>query len=77
VGLGEIPCDILPEGRQLGGPRANFAYFSGLLGDRGIITSRVGTDISGRSSKGPDRGAGIAAASLQSNTAHLTGTAKV
>jgi sugar/nucleoside kinase (ribokinase family) len=47
VGLGEIPCDILPEGRQLGGPRANFAYFSGLLGDRGIITSRVGTDILG------------------------------
>jgi hypothetical protein len=28
-------------------PTCQFAYFSGLLGDRGIITSRVGTDILG------------------------------
>jgi hypothetical protein len=47
VGFGELLWDTLPEGRQLGGARANIAYFSGLLGDRGIITSRVGTDILG------------------------------
>jgi fructokinase len=44
VGLGEILWDLLPSGRQLGGAPANFAYCSHLLGNRGVVVSRVGTD---------------------------------
>ncbi len=44
VGLGEILWDLLPSGRQLGGAPANFAYCSHLLGDRGVVASRVGSD---------------------------------
>jgi len=34
VGLGELLWDIFPEGRQLGGAPANFAYMTSLLGER-------------------------------------------
>ncbi len=77
MGLGEILCDILPEGRQLGGARANFAYFSELLVDRGIIASRVCTDILGEVARDRIEGPGIATTALQSDAAHLTDTAKI
>jgi fructokinase len=48
VGLGEVLWDVLPDGKQLGGAPANFAYMSNLLGHRGIVASRIGTDASGR-----------------------------
>ncbi len=44
VGLGELLWDLLPSGRQLGGAPANFAYISNLLGDTGIVVSRIGAD---------------------------------
>ena len=44
IGLGELLWDIFPQGKQLGGAPANFAYITSLLGDHGIIASRVGAD---------------------------------
>lgn len=48
VGIGEVLFDILPTGEKLtGGAPANFAYISAQLGNRGILTSRVGNDSDG------------------------------
>jgi len=48
VGLGEILWDVLPDGKQLGGAPANFAYFVNTFGFQGIPVSRVGDDAAGR-----------------------------
>jgi len=48
VGLGEILWDMLPEGKQLGGAPANFAYHAQALGAKGIVVSCVGDDELGR-----------------------------
>jgi len=47
VGLGEVLWDILPERTCLGGAPANFAYITTLMGDQGIVASRVGEDSRG------------------------------
>ncbi|MGP0020704.1 MAG: carbohydrate kinase family protein [Candidatus Sulfotelmatobacter sp.] len=47
VGLGEVLWDLLPERTCLGGAPANFAYITTLLGDEGIVASRVGEDSRG------------------------------
>ena len=48
VGLGEILWDMLPDGRQLGGAPANFAYHAQVLGANATIVSCVGDDDLGR-----------------------------
>jgi fructokinase len=48
VGIGELLWDMLPKGKQLGGAPANFAYFAAMLGEQGIIASRVGPDELGK-----------------------------
>src|SRR5260221_4760147 len=48
IGLGELLWDLFPEGKQLGGAPANFAYMTRLLGDEGLVASRVGADALGR-----------------------------
>src|SRR5437867_828531 len=48
VGLGELLWDLFPKGKQLGGAPANFAYITALLGDSGIVASRVGDDRLGQ-----------------------------
>jgi fructokinase len=47
VGLGEVLWDLLPERTCLGGAPANFAYITTLMGDLGIVASRVGEDSRG------------------------------
>jgi fructokinase len=47
VGIGEILWDILPDGRQLGGAPANFAYHCHALGATSIVVSAVGEDKDG------------------------------
>jgi fructokinase len=47
VGLGEVLWDLLPEGRQLGGAPANFAYHAGALGGEAAVVTRVGGDSLG------------------------------
>lgn len=47
IGLGEVLWDMLPQGRQLGGAPANFAYHVSRFGYRGVIVSAVGNDALG------------------------------
>src|SRR4051794_2980068 len=77
VGLGEILWDLLPSGRQLGGAPANFAYCSYLLGDRGIIASRVGNDELGKDIRESLEKAGVLDQYLQSDDSQPTGTVRV
>lgn len=44
VGLGEVLWDMLPEGKQLGGAPANFAYHAGQFGLNTIAVSALGED---------------------------------
>jgi fructokinase len=48
VGLGEILWDLLPDGKQLGGAPANFAWHAQCLGAVGAVVSAVGDDELGR-----------------------------
>ena len=48
VGLGEILWDVLPDGKQLGGAPANFAYHAQAMGERSIVVSCVGDDELGK-----------------------------
>lgn len=77
VGLGELLWDLLPSGRQLGGAPANFAYFANLLGDRGVVASRVGEDELGREAADRLRRLGSSTDYLQCDSVHPTGTVQV
>ena len=44
IGLGEVLWDLLPEGKQLGGAPANFAYHAHALGASAWPVTRVGAD---------------------------------
>jgi fructokinase len=48
VGLGEILWDVLPDGKQLGGAPANFAYHAQAIGGQGVVVSCVGDDELGK-----------------------------
>ena len=48
VGIGEALWDIFPQGRQLGGAPANFAYHVSQFGFQGTIVSAVGNDALGK-----------------------------
>jgi fructokinase len=77
VGLGEVLWDLLPAGKQLGGAPTNFAYISTLLGDRGIVASRVGDDVLGDEAIERLRILGVETSYLQRDTSHPTGTVRV
>jgi fructokinase len=77
IGLGELLWDMFPEGKQLGGAPANFAYMTSLLGDEGIVASRVGTDALGRAAGRRLERLGVRAGHLQLDPDHPTGTVKV
>jgi fructokinase len=77
VGIGELLWDLFPEGKQLGGAPANFAYMTSLLGDEGLVASRVGSDALGRSAARRLQRIGLKSSYLQVDTTHPTGTAKV
>lgn len=77
VGLGELLWDILPKGKELGGAPANFAYMTSLLGDHGIVASRVGSDALGRNAGRRLERIGLRSRFLQVDTKHPTSTAKV
>lgn len=77
VGLGEVLWDILPEQTCLGGAPANFAYITTLMGDRGIIASRVGEDARGSEALGRLKELGLEIDQVQTDAAHPTGTVNV
>lgn len=47
IGLGEVLWDLLPDGKQLGGAPANFAYHAKALGADAHVVSSVGDDALG------------------------------
>jgi fructokinase len=77
AGLGELLWDLFPKGKQLGGAPANFAYMTSLLGDKGIVASRVGSDALGRSAGRRLERLGLRTSYLQIDDFLATGTVKV
>ncbi len=77
IGLGEVLWDLLPSGQVLGGAPANFAYMASVLGDQGIVASRVGDDDLGREACRAMQELGLSTAYLQHDDCHETGTATV
>src|SRR5262249_3149245 len=63
-----------PQGKQLGGAPANFAYMTALLGDRGIVASRVGGDRLGQEAIWQLKSSGLDTSYVQNDSEHATGT---
>jgi fructokinase len=77
VGLGEVLWDVLPERTCLGGAPANFAYIATLLGDQGIVASRVGVDAQGVEALRRMKELGLVIGHVQTDRKHATGTVNV
>lgn len=77
AGLGEILWDIFPQGKQLGGAPANFAYHVSTLGHQGIIASRIGRDTLGKEILDFLNSAGLSIENIQVDPDHPTGTVDV
>ena len=77
VGIGELLWDMLPDGRQLGGAPANFAYISSVLGNRAAVVSRLGADRLGEEARERCSGLGLDVSHIQTDSAHPTGTVNV
>jgi fructokinase len=77
VGLGEVLWDLLPGGASLGGAPANFAYITRLLGDDGIVASRVGRDSLGEQALRRMQDLGLDTSHVQTDVEHPTGTVRV
>ncbi|HLZ51671.1 MAG TPA: carbohydrate kinase [Candidatus Acidoferrum sp.] len=77
IGLGELLWDILPDSRQLGGAPANFAYMTSLLGDEGVVASRVGSDELGFETRRRLERLGLSNSCIQTDQTYRTGVAQV
>ena len=77
VGLGEILWDLLPDGRQLGGAPANFAYHARALGAQGVVVSCVGNDQLGREILDNVERLGLSHEYISVDKDHPTGTVTV
>jgi fructokinase len=77
VGLGELLWDMFPKGRQLGGAPANFAYMTSLLGDEGIVASRVGSDDLGEDARQRLQHLALSTACIQVDPTYRTGIAQL
>jgi len=77
VGLGEVLWDLFPDRACLGGGPANFAYMTTLMGDQGIVASRVGEDSRGLEALRRMEEMGLDIDHVQTDREHATGTVKV
>jgi fructokinase len=77
IGLGEVLWDHLPSGKALGGAPSNFAYMANLLGDEGVVASRVGNDEAGREVRAAMQKLGLSTSHLQEDTQYPTGMVTV
>lgn len=77
IGLGEVLWDLLPSGKALGGAPANFAYMANLLGDEGVVVSRVGNDEAGQDVRAAMQKLGLSTAYLQEDSQYPTGVVSV
>lgn len=77
VGLGEVLWDLFPGRTCLGGAPANFAYITTLMGDHGIVASRVGQDSHGLEALRRLEEIGLDIDHVQTDREHPTGTVNV
>lgn len=77
VGLGEVLWDVFPSHKHLGGASTNFAYISSLLGDEGIVASRIGDDDLGSEVLARLKSLGLNTGLVQKDPIHPTGTVQV
>lgn len=77
VGIGEVLWDLLPDGPQLGGAPANFAYHCQALGAKAAVISRVGNDPRGLEVRRRFQQMGLPLTGLQVDTSRPTGTVSV
>jgi fructokinase len=77
VGLGEVLWDLLPERTCLGGAPANFAYITMLMGDEGMVASRIGEDSRGLEALRRMQELGLNIDHVQTDRQHPTGTVRV
>lgn len=77
VGLGEVLWDILQDRACLGGAPANFAYITTLMGDQGIVASRVGEDSRGVEALRVLEELGLDIDHVQTDRNHETGRVQV
>jgi len=77
VGLGEVLWDVFPDARLLGGAPANVAYHASVLGNEGLVASRVGNDELGEALVAELRVKGLNPEYVQQDPTHATGTVQV
>lgn len=77
VGLGEVLWDMLPDGKQLGGAPANFAYHAQAMGATGSVVSCVGDDEIGREILHQLEARGLDIRCVATDKQHPTGTVSV
>ena len=77
VGIGELLWDVFASGKQLGGAPANFAYVTSVLGDSGVVASRVGNDELGREATQKLTELGVGCRFIQQDPIHGSGTVQV
>ncbi len=77
VGLGEVLWDVFPTHKQLGGAPTNFAYISSVLGNNGVVASRIGADGLGEEARERVCVLGLNDSFLQVDRQHPTGTVRV
>lgn len=77
IGLGEILWDLFPEGKQLGGAPANFAYHAHALGADAAVISRVGRDPLGDEILARLESLAVDGTHIQRDGGHATGTVTV
>lgn len=77
VGLGEVLWDELPDGRQLGGAPANFAYHTAALGASASVVSRVGADEAGWALRERLDGLGVSSHAIELDPRRPTSTVTV
>jgi len=77
LGLGELLWDLLPDGKQLGGAPANFAYHAQALGAEARVISAVGVDALGAKALERLRDADLNTECIVTDRAHPTGTVEV
>jgi len=77
VGLGEVLWDMFPDGKQLGGAPANFAWHAQCLGASGAVVSAVGDDELGREILARLGAMGLDRSHVAVDALHPTGTVTV
>ncbi|MGC8743984.1 MAG: carbohydrate kinase family protein [Verrucomicrobiia bacterium] len=77
VGVGEVLWDLLPQGRQMGGAPANFAYHAKALGANACVITRVGRDELGDEILRRFKSIGFPLDLVQIENSYPTGTVSV